>query len=95
MIFIRKKNAALSFVLKEMNDFERYGTVEVKGNKIIEFREKKYMEKGLINAGAYIGNRNLFEGLNLPERFSFEQDYLEKKVNEGRFFGYTTKRIFY
>ncbi|MDD4683867.1 MAG: nucleotidyltransferase family protein [Bacteroidales bacterium] len=92
--FHKKENAALSFVLKEMNDFERYGSVEVKGNKIIEFREKKHIDKGLINAGAYIGKRNIFDGLNLPDKFSFEQDYLEKKVKEGLFFGYKTKGYF-
>jgi len=90
----KKENASLSFVLKEMNDFERYGSVEVEENKIIEFKEKKYIDKGLINAGAYIGKRNIFEGLDLPDKFSFEQDYLEKKVGEGLFFGFKTEGYF-
>ncbi|MCK9162985.1 MAG: nucleotidyltransferase family protein [Bacteroidales bacterium] len=92
--FHKRENAVLSFVLKEMNDFERYGTVELKENKIIEFREKKYIEQGLINAGAYIAKRSIFEGLNIPQKFSFEQDYLEKKVSEGFFYGYKTKGYF-
>ena len=93
-LFHKKENSRLSFVLKEMKDFERYGSVEVNGNKIIEFKEKKFINQGLINAGAYIAKRNIFDSLNLPDKFSFEQDYLEKKVNEGYFYGYKTKGFF-
>lgn len=93
-LFHKKENSRLSFVLKEMKDFERYGSVEVNGNKIIEFKEKKFINQGLINTGAYIAKRNIFNGLNLPERFSFEQDYLEKKVSEGYFYGYKTNGYF-
>lgn len=93
-LFHKKENSRLSFVLKEMKDFERYGSVEVNENKIIEFKEKKFITQGLINAGAYIAKRDIFNGLNLPERFSFEQDYLEKKVSEGCFYGYKTNGYF-
>lgn len=90
---IREK-AALSLVLKEMIGFDRYGTVKAIGNKIIEFNEKSYTEKGLINAGAYILKRNIFEGLSLGERFSFEKDYLEKEVEKGMFYGFRTSGYF-
>jgi len=93
-LFHKKENSRLSFVLKEMKDFERYGSVEVNDNKIIEFKEKKFITQGFINAGAYIAKRDIFNGLNLPERFSFEQDFLEKKVSEGYFYGYKTNGYF-
>ena len=92
--FHKSKNATISFVLKEMIDFERYGSVELKDNKITAFCEKRFMKKGLINAGVYLAKREIFEGLNLGDKFSFEQDYLEKKVMQGIFFGYTTKGYF-
>ena len=38
----------------------------------------KCMEEGLINAGVYWINRNSFNQLNLPQKFSFEKDFLEK-----------------
>lgn len=77
-----------------MIGFDRYGTVKAIGNKIIEFNEKSYTEKGLINAGAYILKRNIFEGLSLGERFSFEKDYLEKEVEKGMFYGFRTSGYF-
>lgn len=93
-LFHKKENSRLSFVLKEMKDFERYGSVEVNENKIIKFKEKKFINQGLINAGAYIAKRDIFDSLNLPDKFSFEQDFLEKKVNEGYFYGYKTNGYF-
>lgn len=92
--FHKENKSTLSFVLKEMKDFERYGSVGVKENKIIAFCEKKFIHNGLINAGVYLAKRDIFDGLNLPHKFSFEQDYLEKKVSKGLFYGYTTKGYF-
>lgn len=92
--FHKANNSTLSFVLKDMKDFERYGSVDVKEDRIIAFCEKKLIKQGLINAGVYIAKRDIFKGLNLPYKFSFEKDYLEQKVSEGLFFGYTTKGYF-
>lgn len=92
--FHKSNNSTISFVLKEMINFERYGSVELKDNKITAFCEKRFMKKGLINAGVYLAKREIFEGLNLGDKFSFEQDYLEKQVMQGLFFGYTTKGYF-
>ena len=39
------------------------------------------MEKGLINGGVYLINRNSFNQLNLPQKFSFEKDFLEKYLH--------------
>ena len=93
-LFHKKENSMLSFVLKEMKDFERYGSVELNGSKIIGFKEKGFINQGFINAGAYIAKRNIFKYLNIPKKFSFEQDYLEKRVKEGYFYGYKTKGYF-
>jgi len=72
-------NSACTLALKPMQRFERYGAVTINENKIITaFTEKKYMEEGLINGGVYLINRNSFNQLNLPQKFSFEKDFLEK-----------------
>ncbi|MBP1644578.1 MAG: hypothetical protein H6Q16_153 [Bacteroidetes bacterium] len=92
--FHRANKATISFVLKEMTDFDRYGSVDVNDNKITAFCEKKFISRGLINAGVYIAKRNIFKEMNHGNKFSFENDYLEKKVNEGLFFGYTAKGYF-
>ena len=75
-------NSACTLALKPMQNFERYGAVTINDNNIITaFTEKKYMEKGLINGGVYLINRNSFNQLDLPQKFSFEKDFLEKYLH--------------
>lgn len=73
----QNKDATLAVMLKQVEDANRYGRVEVENNRIVAFREKEQiMQPGLINAGIYKINRKLFSG-NLPAKFSFEKDVLE------------------
>lgn len=74
--------------LKPMRNFQRYGVVQLKKDFSIEsFREKKYYEEGLINGGAYALNIQNFLQENLPQKFSFETDYLEALYLQRRMFG--------
>lgn len=70
----------ITIVLKEMKNVNRYGSVEIKDNKIISFKEKKHYEKALINAGIYIIKKDIFQKYNLPDNFSFEE-FLETNLN--------------
>lgn len=84
----RLQGAACTLALKPMRDFDRYGVVETnERGEIISFREKQYYATGSINAGMYILNRPAFRQLDLPERFSFEKDYLEKVAGNGFLYG--------
>ena len=75
-------NSACTLALKPMQHFERYGAVTINENNIITaFTEKKYMEEGFINGGVYLINRNSFNQSDLPQKFSFEKDFLEKYLN--------------
>ncbi|MEO6819525.1 MAG: nucleotidyltransferase family protein [Ginsengibacter sp.] len=77
-------NADCSLSLKPMVNFDRYGVVSIDGKGAVQsFKEKQFYQSGLINGGVYALNTNSFNAENLPEKFSFEKDYLEKKVNEG------------
>lgn len=70
--------ADCTLALKPMQNFDRYGVVELgNNNAIVSFREKKFYEEGLINGGLYVVNRNAFLQEGLPQKFSFEKDYLE------------------
>jgi D-glycero-alpha-D-manno-heptose 1-phosphate guanylyltransferase len=81
-------DSLLTVALKEMTDFDRYGTVVLDGGGVITgFREKRPMARGLINGGVYALHRDLFGLRALPERFSFEQEILEAEVGRGRFHG--------
>lgn len=77
--FHLEKKAACTLLLKPMQEFERYGVVEIdRDGRIVSFREKQYYEAGLINAGSYVIDRGRFLSEDLPPVFSFEKDYLEK-----------------
>jgi len=73
--------------LKPMTNFNRYGVVEInKDYSIGSFKEKKAYASGLINAGIYALNTERFIKEELPDKFSFEQDYLEKYCGMRRFY---------
>jgi D-glycero-alpha-D-manno-heptose 1-phosphate guanylyltransferase len=80
------QDADCSLALTELRDFDRYGTVDVDESKMITaFHEKGFCTRGYINGGIYLLNVSRFLQKQLPEKFSFEKDYLEKYVGEGIF----------
>jgi D-glycero-alpha-D-manno-heptose 1-phosphate guanylyltransferase len=77
--FHHAKDADCSLCLKPMRDFDRFGVVELdEEQRVISFREKQHYMTGLINGGVYALNLPRFLEQRLPEKFSFEKDYLEK-----------------
>ena len=92
--FHSEKDAQLSVALKRMEKFNRYGTVEInKEGKIIGFREKQFLEEGFINGGVYCLDTQIFD-IDLPRKFSFETDILEKKYKSGNIYGKEYKGYF-
>lgn len=87
---------SITLALKPMAQFDRYGTVDLntEDGTIIQFNEKQYCEKGLINGGVYVINRqaSLFE--NLPEKFSFEISVLAPECKKGRLQGLVQEGYF-
>ena len=82
--FHMAQDADCTLALKPMKDFDRYGMVETdEQGHVKSFREKQYYRQGLINGGLYILNTTRFLAHSLPQKFSFEKDYLEKEVANG------------
>lgn len=80
--------ADCTLALKPMENFDRYGVVVLdKDQSILSFQEKKYYAKGLINGGVYLLNKNSFLKEAMPEKFSFETDYLQKLYPKRKFYG--------
>lgn len=78
--FHTSKKATCTLALKPMQDFDRYGSVELDtDNKISSFKEKQHYTSGLINGGTYILNVPHFLNQHFPAKFSFEKDFLEKQ----------------
>jgi D-glycero-alpha-D-manno-heptose 1-phosphate guanylyltransferase len=72
----------LNLALVKLTDFDRYGVVETINNRVSAFKEKEFHKEGYINAGIYLMTKKFTEEY-FPEKnkFSFEQDILEKYVN--------------
>ncbi len=72
----------LTLSLKPMENFDRYGRVEVDNNlKVIDFKEKEFSVQGYINGGIYILNKNIFTPFKLTKQFSFEA-FMQENIND-------------
>ena len=90
---LQKSDCTLS--LKTMHKFDRYGVVETDAdNNITSFKEKMQYESGNINGGVYALHVPSFKSILLPEKFSFEKDYLEKYFNQIKMVGYLVDGYF-
>lgn len=88
-------NVKAVIALKQMEDFERYGSVQLDADKrITAFKEKKAQKKGLINGGIYLLNTQLENLSSFPNRFSFEKDFLEQEVDNKTLKGYENDGYF-
>ena len=64
---------------KLLKNYDRFGTVIIEDNKVIEFKEKGYQKEGNINVGFYVINKEYFEN-NSKNIFSIEKDFFEKEA---------------
>lgn len=74
---------AVTLALKEMRDFDRYGTVTTAPDgRITGFEEKRPCARGLINGGVYVIDReaDIFPD---KDKFSFEQEVLVRVPRLG------------
>lgn len=93
--FHKGNNAATTLALKKMHQFDRYGIVNTDATGVItSFEEKQYREEGMINGGIYLINKEAFLAKKLPEKFSFEKDYLEQFTKEKKFYGFESDSYF-
>lgn len=91
----QRTHLPISLALKPMENFERYGNVELGTDGIIRtFHEKEHCDKGYINGGIYCVNKEerLFQGC--PEKFSFETEVLQQKVQQRLLNGFISDGYF-
>ncbi|EIY6495304.1 nucleotidyltransferase family protein [Campylobacter lari] len=64
----------ICIALKQMQNFDRYGTVNVDDQGIVtSFEEKVFKKQGLINGGVYLLKKDVFDEFDLEKKFSFEE----------------------
>jgi D-glycero-alpha-D-manno-heptose 1-phosphate guanylyltransferase len=91
----RRVDSECTLALKPMQDFDRYGCVEIdEQNQVVSFREKQHYTEGLINGGLYLLNRQAFLKRTFPVKFSFEKDYLEAFIANGSFYAVPSDAYF-
>jgi len=74
-IFHVENKAECTILLKSMQNFDRYGAVELDDDYTVKsFKEKQFFQTGDINAGGYFLNIESFLNKEFPEKFSFETD---------------------
>ena len=90
------KSSDFSIILREVNNVERYGAVEVdRDNRVVGFDEKgQKFGNGKINGGVYLVNRNFFTKNKFPDKFSLEKDCFEKMVHSYPFYAMVCKQYF-
>ncbi len=89
--------SSCSLAVRKVEDASRYGTIQLKEDgKIISFNEKNGKnEVGLINAGVYIINRELYLNNTLARlNFSIEKDFYEKLASHFNIFGFEMQGYF-
>ncbi|HRE49985.1 MAG TPA: nucleotidyltransferase family protein [Flavitalea sp.] len=87
--FHQDKEADCTLALKPMINSDRYGIVETHpDHSIRSFREKQFYAKSLVNGGVYLLNTQQFLKEGLPQKFSFEKDYLEALFAERKIYGF-------
>ncbi len=71
-------SSKICIALKQMQNFDRYGTINIDNQRIVtSFEEKVFKKQGLINGGIYLLKKDIFDKFSLEEKFSFEE-FLQK-----------------
>jgi phosphoheptose isomerase len=79
-----RRDARATMWLAEMADCARYGQVELDGSAVTAFREKEAgAGPGLVNAGVYLFERDIFEPLPAGRPISLEREVLPELVRKG------------
>ncbi len=77
----------VTIALKPMNNYNRYGSVELNESNIVAFNEKRPTVAGLINGGVYLIEKQVLSNYNVGHAFSFEKEVLEPLSCEGKIGG--------
>jgi D-glycero-alpha-D-manno-heptose 1-phosphate guanylyltransferase len=73
-------NNDITFSVKHMMSFNRYGILETDSNgQVLSINDKQYCDYGKIDGGIYLINNNIFESIEKQIRFSFN-DYIKNNI---------------
>jgi D-glycero-alpha-D-manno-heptose 1-phosphate guanylyltransferase len=73
-------DARIAMAVRMMDDTGRYGRVVVESGRVAAFAPGEAGTRGFINCGVYLFAADLLASAGMPEKFSFERDFLEPNV---------------
>jgi NDP-sugar pyrophosphorylase family protein len=87
--------AALTMTVVEVDNASRFGRIILdKMGRLVSFQEKcPDGERGYINAGVYLFERSLFDGISMDSPISLERELLPQFIKKG-VYGFVTKGKF-
>jgi D-glycero-alpha-D-manno-heptose 1-phosphate guanylyltransferase len=87
--FRRIKECDLCLAVRFEIEPQRFGLLEFdNNNRITHFFEKDHgQEEGYINGGVYVVRKDYLLRFGLPEKFSFENDFLQEYYKTEEFYG--------
>lgn len=80
MRFHAGQSGPMTMAVVHQREVARYGGVLLGGYRIAGFDEKGRSGPGWINAGAYVLRKDIAWPPNLPEKFSFENDFIAPEI---------------
>jgi NDP-sugar pyrophosphorylase family protein len=91
----RRHKAKATIAITELADVRDYGSITVnEKSQIIAFKEKStLLQAGLINTGTYCLDRDVFNLVPTPQKFSIEEDFFPHLVGKG-FYGFEVENKF-
>lgn len=92
--FHLEHDADLSLALKHMKDSQRYGVVETDNKRVVHFQEKTESKAGAINGGVYMLRKQALLNRQLPEKFSFEKEFMEAHYRELKVMAFESEGYF-
>ena len=84
--FHKKQNKIAT--LSAVRPLPRFGNITLKGDKVIEFKEKDSLKEGWINGGFFVLNRKVFDYISDKEDCIFEREPLQRLSEDGQLMAY-------
>ena len=85
----------VSIALRKVKDGGRYGSVELAENgRITHFHEKTPKTNCFINGGVYAIEKSALYNMEVPGKFSFEEEFLPSNLSDLKIGGYSSNEFF-
>ena len=84
----------IGVALARVDDIARYGSVVVRDDRVLRFREKGGHGPGLVNAGSYFFTTAALGQLERGKAFSLETEVLEPQTEQGNVIAFTQTSAF-